>query len=84
MCLHMYTVISRPDKVQSTWHKGSESHSRGAGLEGDAGHPLAVRGEGVDLHDLVRVLQDPDVHPQLGTQLQQSTLCPVAHSSEVT
>lgn len=77
-------MFNRPDTVQSTWHKASGSNSRGSGLEGDAGHPLAVRGKGVDLYNLVGVLQDLDIHPQLGTQLQQGTLCPVAHSSEVT
>ena len=48
-------------------------------LEGDRGHPLAVAGEGVDLHDLVGLLQGPHLHPQLAAQLQQGTLCAVAH-----
>lgn len=48
-------------------------------LVSDGGHPLAVTGEGVNLYNLVALLQGPYLHPQLAAQLQQRTLCTVAH-----
>ena len=59
----------------SQWQKDS----RGTSLKSDGSHPFSVRGEGIDLYNLVGLLQGAQLHPQLGTQLQQGTLCAITH-----
>lgn len=70
------------DAGNDRWGKSMQVREvslRCTSLISDGGHPLAVTGEGVDLHNLVALLQGPYLHPQLAAQLQQCTLCAVAH-----
>ena len=69
---------------QRSMHRQSSSsqqqkNSRGTSLKSDGSHAFPIRGEGIDLDNLVGLLQGPQLHPQLGTQLQQGALCAITH-----